>query len=140
MQLISQNKRCGKADIRGVIDADLVIAVMTKDDYAYSGTKHELGAAFALRDLKEQGLINKCPLVWIISNCDPIHDDIKDIPDCMTSCFENMADSYYTSVNDVLKVLDLNKKEDAPITSTSDTAIDSDIDSDSDSDSDSTAH
>lgn len=35
-----RNVKCAIADIDGVIDADLVIAIMTRDDYPYKGTKH----------------------------------------------------------------------------------------------------
>lgn len=62
--------RCASADIKGVCDADIVIALMTDDNYPYKGTRHEIGAAYALRELKNRKILDKAPVVWIVSNCD----------------------------------------------------------------------
>ena len=35
-----RSKKCAKADIKGVCDADIVVAIMTLDNYAYKGTRH----------------------------------------------------------------------------------------------------
>ena len=73
---------------------------MTKDEYPYSGTKHELGAAFAMRYLDKDEV--KKPLVWIVANGDPSSDDPETLPSCLKSCFESLADKYFPSVEAVL--------------------------------------
>lgn len=97
--------RCSVLDIGGVCDADLVLALMTNDNYPYKGTRHEIGAAYALRELKNRKVINKAPLVWIVSNCDPRVDSKDTLPFCMQCCFEHNADDYFRSLDEALNRL-----------------------------------
>ena len=103
--------RCARADIKGVCDADLVIAVMTDDLYQYKGTRHELGAAFALKYQAEQdcemGRKAWYPSVWIVSNSDPRVDNAEELPGCMRCCFEHLADEYFRDIPSVLNKLRL---------------------------------
>lgn len=95
-------KKCGRADIKGVCDADVVLAVMNHDDYQYKGTRHELGAALALRYMQPAA---RKPLVYIVCNADLRTCDKEDIPQCMRCCFEHLADEYFLTIEDALKAL-----------------------------------
>jgi hypothetical protein len=102
--VVDRDKKCGTADINGVIDADLVIAVMTLDDYPYKGTRHELGAAYAMQQLKERGIIEEAPQVWIVSNGNNI-DTPDNVPECLQTCFTSLANRYYNSIDQALESL-----------------------------------
>jgi nucleoside 2-deoxyribosyltransferase len=96
-------KKCGRADLIGVYDADVVIALMTNDDYSYKGTRHELGAAFMLKELYIKGIIDKAPLIYIVCNGDPRTNTV--LPECMHTCFEHLADNYFSTFSEVVKAL-----------------------------------
>lgn len=100
-----RNIKCAEADIAGVCNADLVVAIMTKDDYPYSGTRHELGAAFALRKLANDGILMTSPAVWIVANGNPAKDPPETWPACLQSCFESMADRYFSTTDEILELL-----------------------------------
>lgn len=75
----TRSVKCAKADITGVCNADLVIAVMTDSDYEYKGTRHELGASFSLQEMKSRGLLDKAPKVYIVCDGDPTTDHVDDL-------------------------------------------------------------
>lgn len=89
-------------DIRGVAEADLLIAVMDQDDYAYWGTRHEIGAAM-LRRQQTDGRYQ----IWIVCNGgDPTAKPRDAVPKCMRTCFELTADRYFGSLPDALAALE----------------------------------
>jgi hypothetical protein len=89
------------ADIRGVGDADMLVAVMDNDTYAYKGTRHEIGAALLRRE--QTGGRYK---IWMVcSGGDPRGKKDEDIPECMLTCFEMTADRYFDSLDEALTAL-----------------------------------
>jgi hypothetical protein len=91
-------------DIRGVGRADLLIAVMNRDNYDYWGTRHELGAAMLRREQRPPGHFR----IWIVCNGgDPRDKHVDDVPNCMRTCFEMCADRYFEDVDDVIPHLQL---------------------------------
>ena len=93
-----RSRKCALADIEGVVTADIVIALLTDDDYAYRGTSSEIGAALAARRFTG----SRKPLVWIVASKDPSATPEAELPRCLTSCFMHTADAYFTSIQDVL--------------------------------------
>lgn len=86
----ARNKDCALRDVGGVVEADLVIALLTEPDYAYRGTSSELGAALACRALRGE----QKPAIWIVA---PAYPDgpTRELPYCLRSCFMHAADRYF---------------------------------------------
>jgi len=99
-----RNIKCAKADIDGVIDADLVIAVMTRDEYPYKGTKHELGAAFTMKRLSARRIVDDCPAVWAVVNGN-YQTDPDNAPAFIKTCFSALIDRWFTSTDQLLATL-----------------------------------
>jgi len=99
-----RNIKCATADIDGVIDADLVIAIMTRDDYPYKGTKHELGAAFTMQRLALRGMVSKCPEVWAVVNGN-YQTDPEHCPEFIKTCFSALISRWFTSTDQILELL-----------------------------------
>lgn len=101
-QSTESNGVAAKNDILGVVKADLVLALLTVDDYQYRGTLHEIGAAMAMRFVKPSDDIQ----IWIVSSIgDPRGVPREDRPNAVKSCFEQTADRYFSDVEEALKEL-----------------------------------
>lgn len=88
-------------DIRGVGQADLLLAVLERDDYQYWGTRHEIGAAYLKREQT-----NGETKIWIVCNGgDPRDKSRLEIPVCMQTCFELAADRYFETIEEAVKAL-----------------------------------
>lgn len=105
--------RYARADISGVLEAELVIAVMNIDDYPYNGTRHEIGATQAMKEMSRR-LNSACPglcrpkHLWIVCNGgNPGNLPYEKVPKCMRSLFEYDADRYFETIDEVMEALRL---------------------------------
>jgi nucleoside 2-deoxyribosyltransferase len=93
-----RSRKCALADIEGVVTADIVVALLTDDDYAYRGTSSEIGAALAASRITG----SKKPLIWVVASKDPRETPEAELPRCLTSCFMHTADAYFRSIGGVM--------------------------------------
>lgn len=98
---------CALRDINGIISADLIIAVMDKDDYPYRGTNTELGCALGLRELYKNtnGEEGRNIKIWIVSNGIPGELKYEELPPAVRGIFTSTADRYFMSVSEMIKAL-----------------------------------
>lgn len=97
-----RNKNCALKDVKGVVEADLLLVILDDDNYPYRGTSSEIGAALSKKILAGDDSIK----IWIVANQSPNVDKNK-LPYCMTSCFMHTADLYFTNISDVIDKLKL---------------------------------
>jgi hypothetical protein len=103
--------RYAREDICGVVEAELVLAVMDQDDYPYQGTRHEIGATMAMKEMARRfnaavpDFMTEKQL-WIVCNGgDPRDRPFEEVPNCMKCLFEYAADRYFQSVDEALSCL-----------------------------------
>ena len=97
---IAEAAECARKDIKGVVNARVVLAFLTRNEYAYRGTRHEIGAALAM---KAKGH----PIdAWVVNNAGDPHELGRDaLPTCMQCCFEYAADRFFTSRDEAVREL-----------------------------------
>lgn len=97
---IADAAECARKDINGVVNADVLLAFLTRDEYAYRGTRHEIGAMLAM---KAQGNGGE---VWIVNSAGDPHEIGRDaLPPSMQCCFEYMADRFFNDTEVAMKEL-----------------------------------
>lgn len=98
-----RSQRCAEADVRGVLEADVMVALLTQPDYPYKGTRTEMGVAMGARYVNPA----KAPKLWVLGSVDPskVHKD--KVPDVLKTCFTALVDRFFTSMEDLKDALRL---------------------------------
>jgi hypothetical protein len=95
--------------VKGVMPADVTLAILDEDDYRYKGTYHEIGAAMVMREL--QGAE-----VWIYSPYGDVRTKVKStLPHSVHSCFQQAACRYFSDLEDVYVALSNRVKQTEPL-------------------------